>query len=223
MPNFDALIFDCDGVLVNSEEIVQDIELELLAEHGLEYERQEFAHHFLGVSNEYFYRALNEDSMKQLDRPLRSDFGDALHERARAEFEHRLRTFDGTKELVQMWPTALAVASSSSIEGLAYKLGKTQLLDFFGEHVYSAEHVGVGKSDPAIYLHTAVQLGVAPDTCIVVEDSVNGVLSGRAAGMFVIGFTAGAHCQPGHDENLRKAGAQVVVESMSSLQAYLAG
>ncbi len=221
MNKFSALIFDCDGVLVNSEEIVQDIELALLAEHGLVYEREEFSRRFLGTANEYFYRSLNEDSLEQLGKPLMADFPERLHQAAREAFETDLSAFVGIERVVGDWTSKLAVASSSSISGLEYKLSKTNLKHHFGDHIYSADHVGAGKPDPAIYLHTAEQLNVPADTCVVIEDSVNGVLSGCAAGMFVVGFTGGAHCLDGHENNLRHAGAGLVVDSMAELHKAL--
>lgn len=215
--SFEALIFDCDGVLVNSEEIVQDIELELLAEHGLEYEREEFALRFLGVANDHFYRALSEDSVARLGRPLASSFADELHSRARLVFDTELKAFAGVEDVIHQWAEKLAVASSSSIAGLEYKLQKTGLKPFFDPHIYSAEHVGAGKPDPAIYLHTASHLNVQPEFCVVLEDSVNGVVSARAAGMSVVGFVAGLHCNEQQGEKLEAAGASFVVESMAEL------
>lgn len=216
------LIFDCDGVLVNSEEIVQDIELSLLSELGLHYDRADFSLRFLGVSNQHFQAELNSDSLAHLGRPLPNNFFDVLHERARIGFTERLQAFPGIEPVVNGWPGAVAVASSSSISGLDFKLGHTALKHLFDPHIYSAEHVHAGKPDPAIYLHAAARLGVAPSSCIVIEDSVNGVLSGVAAGMQVIGFVAGAHCSPEQEGLLRNAGASLVVESMASLQPALA-
>ncbi len=215
------LIFDCDGVLVNSEEIVQDIELELLAELGLHYDRRDFALRFLGVSNQHFQSELNADSQARLNRPLPETFFDVLHERARLGFLERLQAFPGIDAVVSEWPGHVAVASSSSISGLEFKLGHTALKPLFDPHIYSAEHVHAGKPDPAIYLHTASCLGVSPGSCIVVEDSVNGVLSAVAAGMRVVGFVAGAHCSPEQEQLLRRAGASLVVESMTDLSPAL--
>lgn len=224
MEQVDALIFDCDGVLINSEEIVQDIELQLLADHGLHYQREEFSLRFLGVSNQQFYRELNHDSMQRLGVPLAQDFETQLHSRARENFESELRAFADIHLVVEPWidqSKPLAVASSSSIEGLEFKLSKTDLKKYFAPHIYSAEHVEAGKPDPAIYLHTASKLDVAPERCVVLEDSVNGVVAAKAAGMFVIGFIEGNHCVDGHDQKLNEAGAEFVVESMQELKAEI--
>lgn len=221
MQHFRALIFDCDGVLVNSEEIVQDIELALLAEHGLEYDRDDFSRRFLGTSNEHFYAGLNADSMERLGHPLADTFGDELKARAREKFNANLRAFDGVHEVADAWWGKRAVASSSSVEGLEYKLKLTGLDALFYPHVYSAEHVGKSKPHPDIYLHAASGVATHPELCIAVEDSINGVVSAKAAGMYTVGFTGGAHCRDGHDDSLSEAGADLVVESLLDLACFL--
>ncbi|MFN3236441.1 MAG: HAD family hydrolase [Pseudomonadales bacterium] len=221
MTSYDALIFDCDGVLVNSEEIVQDIELALLAESGLHYDRSAFAQRFLGVSDEYFYRALNRDANSRLGKPLPQDFPEVLHRRARAAFQERLQAFPGTAAVLRRCTSKIAVASSSSIAGLSFKLAHTELKAHFEPHIYSAEHVAAGKPEPDIYHYAAAQIDSQPAACLVVEDSINGVLAGVAAGMTVLGFTAGAHCGAGHEAQLLAAGARKVVSSMAELQTEL--
>lgn len=221
MQSIGALIFDCDGVLVNSEEIVQEIELKLLATHGLHYDREEFSRRFLGVSDEYFYAELSRDSLDKLGCPLPASFPETLVQRAYEVFQTDLRCFEGVQQAARAWPGRLAVASSSSISGLEYKLRLTGLSSIFQPHVYSAEHVEHGKPHPAIYLHTAARLNVETADCVVVEDSINGVLAAKAAGMYTIGFTAGAHCREGHDELLFEAGADRVVDTMDELTGFL--
>ena len=221
MSEVKAIVFDCDGVLVNSEEIIQDIELALLAEHGLDYERAEFSRRFLGVADDTFSRELNADSMRELGKPLPDDFFTRLSERARSALDSDLVAFDGVQRVAAAWNGALAVASSSSAQYLVRKLEMTGLDHLFDPHIYSAEHVGAGKPDPAIYLHVASKLEIDPEHCLAVEDSVNGVVSARAAGMRTIGFTGGKHCLSGHAELLRGEGAELVVESMHELAVWL--
>ncbi len=216
-----AIVFDCDGVLVNSEEIAQEIELELLAEHGLHYEREEFCRRFLGVSNVAFRTLLNADSEQQLGVPLPDDFAERLTSRIGAAFRQNLISFDGLSNLVDTWPGAVAVASSSSAQHLINKLEITNIRHHFDPHIYSTDLVGASKPDPAIYLHAAAELGINPAECLAVEDSINGVVSARAAGMRTVGFTAGKHCLDGHDDLLLEAGAELVVESMFELKDWL--
>jgi HAD superfamily hydrolase (TIGR01509 family) len=221
MSKYDALIFDCDGVLVNSEEIVQEIELALLAENGLHYDRAAFTERFLGVSDEHFYRALDIDSKHRLGKPLPQDFPEVLHRRARVAFQSRLCAFPGTEDVLRSCTVKTAVASSSSISGLRFKLSHTELEEHFAPHIYSAEHVAAGKPEPDIYYHAAQNIDRQPSACLVIEDSINGVLAGVAAGMTVLGFTAGTHCGEGHESQLLAAGASKVVRSMSELQTEL--
>jgi HAD superfamily hydrolase (TIGR01509 family) len=221
MRNPRALIFDCDGVLVNSEEIIQEIELKLLADHGLQYDRDEFSHRFLGVSDEFFYSELSADSMATLGRPLPEAFSETLKKQFLEAFQTDLRCIEGVRETVQSWNGLMAVASSSSISALDHKLRATGLSSLFLPHVYSAEHVGIGKPDPSLYLHTAARLEVETRDCIVIEDSVNGVLAAKAAGMFTVGFVGGAHCREGQDVLLIEAGADLVVQTMNELQQHL--
>jgi beta-phosphoglucomutase-like phosphatase (HAD superfamily) len=105
---------------------------------------------------------------------------------------------------------------------LLFKLRKTGLDALFGEHIYSADVVGVGKPDPAIFLFTAAQLGVAPARCMVVEDSVNGSVAAKRAGMTAIGFTGGGHCLDDHAQRLRNSGADLVFAAHADLAAHLA-
>lgn len=221
MKKFQALIFDCDGVLVNSEEIVQSIEIELLGELGLHYERDAFARRFLGVANDHFYAELNGDSMQQRGEPLPQSFTDNLHQRAREAFEQELRAFAGIADVVKSCVGKIAVASSSTINGLEFKLSHTGIKQHFAPHIFSAEHVNAGKPAPDVYLHAADKIGASPEQCVVVEDSVNGVLAGIAAGMQVIGYVEGQHCLAGHDDLLRDAGANLIVGSMRALQSEL--
>ena len=218
---FEAIIFDCDGVLVNSEEILQGVELALLGEHGLDYDLEEYSRRFLGVSNKTFFAELNKDSMNKLGIPLPEDFIDRIGTAARATFESDLIAFDGVHELVQKWQGALAVASSSSAENLALKLRITRLSSIFDPHVYSADEVAAGKPDPAIYLHAAQQLSISPKHCVAIEDSINGIVSARAAGMGAIGFTEGRHCLPHHGDLLLRAGADAIASSMQELAELL--
>lgn len=216
-----ALILDCDGVLVNSEEIVQTIELDLLAAIGLHYERDDFSRRFLGTSDEHFFAGLSADAEAKLGHPLPASFPESLRRRAREAFETELRAFEGVTRLLDEWHGQLAVASSSSIPALQNKLALAGIASFFGEHVYSADHVDAGKPNPAIYRYTATRLNVHPAACIVVEDSINGVHAAKAAGMYTVGFTGGGHCLPDHKEGLMEAGADHVADSMDGIHQHL--
>jgi len=217
-----AVIFDCDGVLVNSEEIVQRVELRRLSEIGLHYELPEFADRFMGVTEAAFFAGLDADHRARFGKPLPGDFETNLLSAFVEEFAHALVAHDGVAGVVAAISGPKAVASSSGTERLAHKLRLVGLYDAFAPHVYSGDVVANGKPAPDLFLYAAEKLGIAPKACAAVEDSVNGVLSAVAAGMTVIGYVGGRHCTPHQTGKLRKAGAVAVIDHMNQLLPTLA-
>lgn len=207
-----AVIFDCDGVLVDSEIIAVEVETRLLAAIGLDYEPLEFARRFMGMSDKAFYAALDEDCRAHTGRALPADFRASVFAEKHAANEAGLAAVAGIEAAVAGLSLPKAVASSSDADHLAYKLRKTGLWDLFAPHVYSADHVAHAKPAPDLFLHVAAALEVAPSDCLVIEDSVNGVTAGRAAGMLVWGFTGGGHMDAAAGARLVAAGAQRIVE-----------
>lgn len=202
---FAAIIFDCDGVLVDSEVLSVRGERRVLAEHGIDYSMEDFVRRFVGLHDDAFYAALREDYRKTHDRDAPSGFEDEVLDGRRQEMK-ALTIVNGADRAMQAHDT-IAVASSSRAHFLESKLKRMSLWHLAAPHVYSADLVANGKPAPDIFLYTAEKLGVAPIDCLVVEDSENGVRAGCAAGMTVIGFTGGGHCFDGHDQRLLKAGA----------------
>jgi HAD superfamily hydrolase (TIGR01509 family) len=216
-----AVIFDCDGVLINSEALCLGVELACLAEIGLPFEAHEYVGRFMGMTSADFYAALDGDFRGKYGRPLPESFPDVLHQRTWAAVETGLLPIAGALDIVQSVTLPKAVASGSNPERLVVKLKKVGLYEAFAPHVYSAQSMPRGKPAPDIYLHAAGALKVDPKACLAIEDSVNGVTSAIAAGMVVIGFTGGGHCPPQQGELLARAGAAHVVAEMSELQAVL--
>jgi beta-phosphoglucomutase-like phosphatase (HAD superfamily) len=208
-----AILFDCDGVLVDSEILAVEAETDMLAELGLHYDRHDFKTRFMGMSDKAFFAALNADSLTQLGKPLPDDFAKRCGERLYIEVGKRLTEVEGARQAVLAWPRTKAVASSSTSERLARKLKKTAMFDLFDPHIYSADHVTHAKPAPDLFLYAAKSLDVNPHDCLVIEDSVNGVKAGLAAGMRVWAFTGGSHFDDGLREHLANAGAERVVES----------
>lgn len=217
----DALIFDCDGVLVNSEQIAQEVELKFLASVGMIYPRDEYVRRFSGTSEQGFREALRADAGARFSVKLPDEFFDDMAAAIVDAYEGRLEAIAGAVALAAAWPRLKAVASSSSKGTLLLKLGRVGLADLFGAHIYSADAVGAGKPDPALFVFAAGQLGVAPARCIVVEDSVNGIVAARRAGMTAIGFVGGGHCLDDQDRLLLDAGAERVFDSHCELASYL--
>lgn len=183
------VIFDCDGVLVDSERLVQEVDLRMIADLGWPITQQEIFDQHLGRTE----AATLANIERHLGAPVPSDFATqrrAAHEEA---FRHRLTEVRGVRRAVRTLQDAgvrTCVASSGSHRRMRLTLGKTGLAELFEDRIFSAEEVPRGKPHPDLFLHAARQLGSAPERCVVVEDSPSGVAAARAAGMVVIGYAA---------------------------------
>jgi HAD superfamily hydrolase (TIGR01509 family) len=218
-----AVIFDCDGVLVDSEVLIHDIELEVLATLGLHYESQPFKARFMGMSDNAYYEALDVDALERLGRKIQFEARPLMKARIEKVFDEKLAEVRGALEAVKSVHKLKAVASSSGIKALDYKLRKLGLWEPFAPHIYSGEHVAHAKPAPDLFLHAAKKLDVAPADCLVIEDSVNGVRAGISAGMTVWGFSGGGHMDDHMSERLREAGAVRVVKDWDEAAALFAG
>lgn len=219
--SYTAILFDCDGVLVNSEAIVDRIYRKHLDRIGLSYSQTEFGERLMGLTREASARLLAEDANKLGVAAPDANFYTQVRAAMLQAFDQELIAVAGAHRLISRWPGTQAVASSSVAATLRLKLEMTGLAELFGEHIYSADVVAQGKPDPAIFLYAAKQLGVPPNQCLAIEDSVNGVVSAKRAGMTVLGFTGGGHCLAGHDQVLLQAGANQVFASHADIAQYL--
>jgi HAD superfamily hydrolase (TIGR01509 family) len=169
--NWDLIIFDCDGVLVDSESIANRILAGMLNELGLPIGFEEARQAFVGRSMSNCLHIIE----KRLGRPVPSDFVQTYNARSFAAFEHELRPVPGVKEALDRIRFPVCVASSASHEKMRTTLSVTNMLSRFEGRMFSATEVGRGKPDPALFLHAAQRLGAAPGICAVVEDTVVGV------------------------------------------------
>lgn len=220
---FAAMIFDCDGVLVDSEALAMDVDRERLAAIGLDYERSEFVARFMGLSDAAFAAALDADRRARLGEPLPAGFMDALHAEQSQLLAERLQPIPGAAACARsLGELPKAVASSTSTDLLALKLRVTGLADLFGRHAYSADLVARAKPFPDVFLYAAERLEIAPSQCLVLEDSQNGVRAGLAAGMTVWGFTGGGHADAELGARLTGAGAARVLATFPAVTTALA-
>jgi HAD superfamily hydrolase (TIGR01509 family) len=212
------LIFDCDGVLVDSETLSCQVDAELLTECGVPYTAQDVAREFIGVSL--------KDQIARIEAlhgfRLPDDFAERLNRTLFARFETELKPIEGVRDAILALPYPRCVASSSLPDRIALTLRVTGLSDLFVD-IFSASQVARGKPAPDLFLHAAAQMRVSPAECLVIEDSTAGVQAALAAGMRVIGFSGGGHCGPEHGEKLRQAGASVVIERMVDLPETVQG
>ncbi len=182
-----AIIFDCDGTLVDSETLSTEVLVEAVGEHGLELTVHEALAAFRGGK----MADCIADLEARLGRPLPPTFVPEFRVRSAQAFRARLRAIDGALELVQSLaslPFPFCVATSGPMEKITLSLSLTGLLPFFEGRVFSSYDVGSWKPDPGLFLHAADALGVPPADCAVIEDSLPGMLAGLAAGMTVFAF-----------------------------------
>lgn len=211
------IVFDCDGVLVDSE---------LLSFEGY---RRVFARHGLTLALPDFTAGIG---CKQADllAIIAGRIGAALPREAEAElwpeieglFATALAPTDGLVPFLERLETRRCVASSSSPERIRRSLAVTGLSGFFGEAVFSTFQVARGKPAPDVFLLAAAEAGVAPERCCVIEDSAPGIRGAIAAGATAIGFTGGGHSDAGHAGRLREAGAHAVAGSWPEVARLLA-
>jgi HAD superfamily hydrolase (TIGR01509 family) len=217
--HFDLVIFDCDGVLVDSEVIACRATAEALQAIGETVLAESIGERFLGVSQKDMYAALEAE----LGAALPPDFDADMNRRAAALFESELRPMPGLARALAELPMARCVASSSTPHMLARKLDWAGLAPWFGEAVFSTALVARGKPAPDIFLYAAATMNVLPSRALVIEDRAPGILAAKAAGMTAFGFTGGSHCRPGHGDRLIAAGADLVFADMAVLPRLVAG
>lgn len=222
--SFDAVIFDCDGVLIDSEVLAMKGERAALSGCGLDYAPEEFVRRFMGLHDGAYFDALRTDYRARLGVAAPSDFEELVLAGRRREM-HALVAITGAGAALGAARDAfgkVAVASSSRANHLEGKLKRTGLHDLAAPHIYSADLVPHGKPAPDIFLYAADKLGVSPARCLVLEDSVNGVRAGLAAGMTVWGFTGGGHCFAGWANALSDAGASRIIADFRVFSAAIA-
>ena len=184
-----AVLFDCDGVLVDSERVAVECIVEFAARHGVEFEFEEALDRFTGARMADTVREIE----KRAGRLLPGDFEDRLRTRMAEEFEARLEPMDGAAALVEALDVPYCVVSNGPRAKMEVTLRVTGLLEHFAGRIVSAYEVGAWKPDPALFLYAARLIGVAPGHCAVVEDSNYGIAAGVAAGMQVFALVGGGH------------------------------
>jgi HAD superfamily hydrolase (TIGR01509 family) len=214
----DLVIFDCDGVLIDSELLSVRADVACFAETGIEVTADEIRERYIGIAQ----AAMEADIAARHRRVLPPDFA-ARHQRVLQQiFAAELVAMPGVDAVLEALPCRACVASSSSPERLRHPLSVVGLHARFDPNLFSASMVAHGKPAPDLFLYAAERMGVAPARALVVEDSEPGVRAAVAAGMTAIGFTGGSHCRPGHAERLAAAGAARSIGHMAELLPILA-
>jgi HAD superfamily hydrolase (TIGR01509 family) len=209
------VIFDCNGVLIDSESLAADVAAQEFSRAGFPLTPEIIARYFTGRRPADMFAEIETAYHKKLPANFATVITAATLQRFRGELrptrhmEYALSWLRGRK----------CVASSSSLDRIRVSLETTDLLRFFDPHLFSASDVPRGKPAPDLFLHVAAKMGVARSDCIVVEDSPAGVAAASAAGMIPIGFIGGSHAGPNLDTYLTKAGARAVIADMRALKS----
>lgn len=223
----DAVLFDCDGVLVDSEVVGLEDSAEFLREQGFSWSPEDLIKLFTGKRDDRFRAELLAGYAQVLGREPTEEEGETLFQgmlEARRANRHMMRVVEGAVDSVRLVadsPLRVAIASSSRQLYLDSKIDRFGFAPFVRPHVYSAEHVAHGKPAPDIFLFASDKVEVSPDRCLVIEDSPFGVEAGVAAEMEVWGFVGGGHCLNDHDDRLSSAGASRIVKDHAALQQDL--
>ncbi|MBX3496377.1 MAG: HAD family phosphatase [Parvibaculum sp.] len=210
------VIFDCDGVLVDTEPVANRLLVRVLAEDGFHISYDECRRLFVGRTMD----AVMTHVEAAIGRPLGAHWPAYIRDETLKAFAEGVQAVAGSRDALQALRRkglAFCVASSGKFEKMRFTLGATKLLPLVEDVLFSAEEVAQGKPAPDLFLHAAARMGHAPETCVVVEDSVPGVQAAVAAGMPVIGYAGDPHTDA---DALKSEGAHVISD-MSALPGLL--
>ncbi len=213
------IIFDCDGVLIDSEILSARVDCEMLREIGYESTPEDLAQRYAGFTTQRIFELIGEE----LGRAVPDDLVDRALEETDRRLESEVEKIAGVHEMLDRLDHPRCVCSNSRSDRLRVSLGRVGLWDRFRPYVYSAREVAEGRGKPApdVFLYAAKIFETDPSDTLVVEDSTTGVTAGVAAGMRVIGFTGASHSWQGHGEALMEAGATTVIDRLADLPATI--
>ena len=213
------VIFDCDGVLVDSEPLSMKIDVEILAENGVVMSEAEAHQRFVGKT----FAAMLDEIRRDFGVSFPADASEQKDLRLLQLYARELKVVEGVLPALEaLMPQHFSVASNSPFERVEAALRITHLTRFFGNRITTFEHVARGKPEPDVFIEAARRAGYAPEDCIVIEDSVTGVTAAHRAGCRVLGFT-GTHPQPQEQAGkLLAAGAATTFHAMRDLPSLVA-
>ena len=213
------VIFDCDGVLVDSEPLSMKIDVEILAENGVVMSEADAHQRFVGKT----FAAMLDEIRRDFGVSFPADASEQKDLRLLQLYERELKVVEGiVPALEALMPQHFSVASNSPFDRVEAALRITHLTRFFGNRITTFEHVARGKPEPDVFIEAARRAGYAPGDCIVIEDSVTGVTAAHRAGCRVLGFT-GTHPHPVEQAGkLLAAGAATTFRAMRDLPGLVA-
>jgi len=213
----EAIIYDFDGVIGDSEALANRVLAEMVSELGHPTTLEDSYRTYMGQRFEDVLATI----ARVTGKPLPLDFPARFQRRTLEALAARLQPVAGARDyLTAFADMPRAVASSSAPERLAVCLDTLGLATYFADRVFSASMVARGKPHPDIFLLAAARIGIAPNACLVIEDSASGVQAAKAAGMTALGLLAGSHIQPHHAEALRTAGADALAATYAEAAIF---
>ncbi len=214
MSNIDLVVFDFDGVLVDSETMGCQIWSDVFAKHGMNVPAKDIMEKYTGKTGTLICRLIEQEYGYEIP----DGFLDEVNETTESVMAKELKTVAGVMETLPRLKTPVCIASGSRPKRLNMCLDVTGLRKFFpDETVFSSHYVKNGKPAPDIFLYAAEKMRVAPRKCLVVEDSSSGVVGALAAGMRAFGFMGASHCTPARGVQLLESGAELLFDDFTKL------
>lgn len=219
MAGFDLIIFDCDGVLVDSEIIAAQVESKLLTEAGYPIEADDLAERFAGMS----WKDMLMTVEKEANVPLQASLLESTEKLLDDKLARSVKGIADVSYAVARIDLPRCICSNSSSKRLKSMLKRAGTYELFAPNIFSAKDVGERRAKPApdVFLHAAKSLDADPANTLVIEDSAHGIEGAKAAGMRVIGFTGASHTYPSHADRLTEAGAETVINRLVDLPAVV--
>lgn len=213
--NIDLLIFDCDGVLIDSEYLFSQIAADLITQAGYPIDHESLSREYSGLVPLEILKKIESKSSIPFSYQLVSQMEKTFIDRMQTD----LHPIKGIHEALEKLTIPYCICSNASLKNLEDVLKLVGLFDFFKDKIFSAPDMGTKKSKPApdIFLFAAQKFDVLPQNCVVLEDSVYGIEAARKAGMRAVGFIGGKHSYRGHAEKLSDQGAETVINQHKDL------
>jgi HAD superfamily hydrolase (TIGR01509 family) len=217
--NPELVIFDCDGVLVDSEIVGIQKTLDILKKYGCNISQEDYLSSYCGMDWNGLMDRIKEEYNIIIPETARYDFLESLYQ----SFKYELKRIDGSLEVISQLRLPVCICSNSGVDQIHMMLNLVGLGQLFTHNIFSAVELGAGltKPKPDIFLAAAEYFHISPLRTLVVEDSVPGVTAAKSAGMYTVGFTGGAHTYPQHAERLLAVGADVIISSMYDLLSLI--
>jgi HAD superfamily hydrolase (TIGR01509 family) len=208
---YKCIIFDCDGVLVDSERITSQIIVDLANDLGANIDFEYAVNRYTGTSLEF----VMSDIESRTEQKVTEDFKKQYRSKSYEAFKNELQPIEGIRELLEKLNIPICVASNGPLDKMMLNLKVTKLIDYFNENLFSAYEIGFWKPDPTLFLHAAENMGFQPHECVVIEDSISGIKAAKTGGFDVYGFA-----QKNHEKAFENEGA-IVFSKMSDLPNLL--